>query len=150
MRVFLNEMHDTVRYDPVLRGRILKTIRRFIQYEDIPDAELGVILSGDRHLSELNSRFRNREETTDVLSFPFLSREELEQARTGFKNFILGEIYISVDRALAQAGEDGQSTGETLIYLLVHGLYHLLGYDHDTDTEREKMNSMVDSLLKIV
>ncbi len=81
---------------------------------------LGVLLAGDREMRRVNRTFRGQDETTDVLSFPG------EGAH-------LGDILISVPAARRQAAARGWSTGRELEALLLHGLLHCLGHDHETD-----------------
>lgn len=147
MKVYLNEKHDAVRYNPALRWRIMKSILFFLRKEGYLNAELGIILSGDRHLASLNYRYRDIKGATDVLSFSFAEPGELEKVRETGEDFMLGEIYISVDRAVTQAKEDLQPFEKRVVYLLAHGLYHLIGYDHSTAAEQERMDAMVDHVV---
>ncbi len=80
--------------------------------------ELSLLLTGDEEIRDLNRRFRGKDRPTDVLSFPMDD------------NLLLGDIAISMDRASAQAQEAGTPLETELARLLVHGLLHLLGYDH--------------------
>jgi probable rRNA maturation factor len=101
---------------------------------------LTVAFVRDRVMLELNSRFRGRNRTTDVLSFP---TEEKNQGAKGV-DFIasdseqLGDIVISTDTALRQAKEAGHSFAREVNELVIHGVLHLCGYDHETD--RGQMN----------
>jgi rRNA maturation RNase YbeY len=88
--------------------------------------ELVVLLGGDRLLRRLNRRFRGVDRPTDVLSFP-----DGEGDADGRRR--LGDIAISVEAAAAQARAAGWSLGEVLDRLVVHGVLHLLGYDHERD-----------------
>lgn len=81
------------------------------------------LLTDDRELLRLNSQFLGKDYPTDVLSFPAGSPAE----------DFLGEMAISVDRAVEQAREHGHSTEDEIRILMVHGLLHLLGMDHETD-----------------
>jgi len=85
-----------------------------------------VLLGGDRLLRRLNREFRGMDRTTDVLSFPDGARQPDGSRR-------LGDIAISVDAAAQQAAASGWSLGEVVDRLVVHGVLHLLGYDHETD-----------------
>lgn len=82
------------------------------------DCEVSVLLTGNGRIRELNAVYRKIDRPTDVLSFP------MEDP------YMLGDIVISVEKARAQAGEFGVSLDEEMARLLVHGLLHLLGYDH--------------------
>jgi probable rRNA maturation factor len=86
-----------------------------------PDSEsLGVRFVGDREMRRVNRQFRGKDKTTDVLSFP------------GDEGH-LGDILISVPTARRQAESTGHETGRELKTLLLHGVLHCLGYDHETD-----------------
>jgi probable rRNA maturation factor len=80
------------------------------------------LITGDGELKRLNAQFRKRKYATDVLSFP-----------SGEVRGPIGEIAISADRALAQAAEHGHGVGDEIRVLLLHGVLHLMGFDHETD-----------------
>ena len=82
----------------------------------------------DRAMRDLNGRFRDRHTTTDVLSFP-ADRAEFEKP----SDVGLGDVVISLERAAAQAAEHGLDFESELAQLILHGLLHLCGYDHETD-----------------
>jgi probable rRNA maturation factor len=82
----------------------------------------------DRRIKELNKRFRGFDKPTDVLSFPAETDEFAESREQS-----LGDIAISVERAAAQAKENGLSYEQEIAQLILHGLLHLCGYDHETD-----------------
>lgn len=98
------------------------------------DGGVTVIISDDEHLHQLNERFRQIDRPTDVLSFELDDTEDPEDD-------VLGEIYISIDRARDQAREAGHPLEAEVRHLAVHGTLHLLGYEHDTDAGYEKMRS---------
>ena len=100
-------------------GKLLRSL-------GLPDAELSVLFIGDRAMRTLNHAWRNKDRTTDVLSFP------LRGGRfPHIQPDVLGDIVISVPVAARQAAEAGHSLLIELEQLLVHGLVHLLGYDHE-------------------
>lgn len=86
------------------------------------DAELTVTVSNDRRLHELNRTYRGKDRPTDVLSFPY---DE--------DGGPLGDVIISIDRAVVQAVERGHSLQRELELLTLHGTLHVCGYDHETD-----------------
>jgi probable rRNA maturation factor len=92
----------------------------------IENAEVHLVLTGDRTISELNRRFRDIDGATDVLSFP--DGDELPFGRR-----FLGEVVISLDSARQQAEALGHSEVRELCELALHGTLHLLGYDHVRD-----------------
>jgi rRNA maturation RNase YbeY len=93
---------------------------------EVAGAEVHVLVTGDDRLRELNLRYRDRDEPTDVLSFP-----DGDVLPTGTR--LLGQIVVSLDRARSQAAERGHSELEELQELVLHGTVHLLGYDHAAD-----------------
>lgn len=87
-------------------------------------------------MQELNHGYRNKNETTDVLSFRLAEAESGEIAED-----VLGDVVISLPRAALQAGELQRTTAEEVLFLLIHGVLHLLGYDHE-DVPEEEANRM--------
>jgi probable rRNA maturation factor len=100
-------------------GKLLRSL-------GLPDAELSVLLIGDRAMRTLNHAWRKKDKTTDVLSFSLREGRFLH-----IQPDMLGDIVISVPVAARQADEAGHSLTVELERLLVHGLVHLLGYDHE-------------------
>ncbi len=90
---------------------------------------------GDREMRALNARFRNQPQTTDVLSFPGSGRE-------------LGEVLVAVPLARRQARHYGHPLGDELDLLVVHGLLHLVGYDHHRLADRRRMENMEQRILR--
>ena len=107
-----------------------KIAHRALDVLGLNKAELSIVLVSDAQIRRLNKLYRNKDKPTDVLSFPI--GEKVEDW------LILGDIVISVDTAKRQAKELGYSLEEELKRLLVHGLVHLLGYDHELGGEEEK------------
>lgn len=97
------------------------------------DCELSLLLSDDTYIAELNRRFLSREGPTNVLAFPMRGDE------AGPKTPMLGDIVISVDAALRDAEGVGESLSKTIERLSIHGLLHLLGYDHEGSEEEARM-----------
>ncbi|MBQ3727571.1 MAG: rRNA maturation RNase YbeY, partial [Selenomonadaceae bacterium] len=100
-------------------------------------AELSVTLTDDEHIHALNKKFRGIDRATDGLSFAFRESEEPEVLGADFE--ILGDVIISLERAKVQAEEFGHSFLREVIFLEVHGLLHLLGYDHVEEAARLEM-----------
>ncbi len=93
------------------------------------DGEVALILVGPSEMQGLNREYRGRDEVTDVLAFPIDERDELPSGMPR----LLGDVVICLDRCTEQAAEQGNSPGAELVVLAVHGVLHLLGYDHETD-----------------
>ncbi len=102
------------------------------------DAEVGVTLTDNEYIKELNTKYRNKECSTDVLSFALNEGEEPEIVDGPSVNLI-GDIIISVETAQMQAEEYGHSLERELAFLTVHGMMHLLGYDHIEEEDRIEM-----------
>ena len=96
----------------------------------IPDQAFVVLLTNDRTIRRFNQRFRNTDKATDVLSFPGQGTSE---ETLSFEKEYLGDIIISVETAQRQALDRNHSLERELQILVIHGLLHLLGHDHETD-----------------
>ena len=100
---------------------------------------VGLLLCGDDRIQQLNNQFRGKDRPTNVLSFPQLdddlfSDDALAAINQPVKNFF-GEIAIARETVMAQADELGIEIDDYLAHLFVHGVMHLLGYDHENDQE---------------
>jgi len=108
---------------------------------DLGDAELSVLLTDDATIHPLNARWRGKDRPTDVLSFAQREGETIGQRE------VLGDVVISLQTAARQAAERGHDTEHEVRVLLVHGICHLLGYDHEEDDEAEEMEAIERDLL---
>ena len=115
--------------------RAVETVGRLYGAED---AEVSVTLTDDAHIHVLNRTYRNVDRPTDVLSFALTESEEPEIVGAGMHE-VLGDLVISLERVQAQAKEYGHSRLRELSFLTVHGMLHLLGYDHIEEEERLEM-----------
>jgi rRNA maturation RNase YbeY len=98
----------------------------------VPDVnELNVVITDDKRIRILNREFRRKDKATDVLSFPQLTKAELAGKTRGFVGSYLGDLVISSETTLKQAKEFGVPKQEELLRLVVHGILHLCGYDHE-------------------
>lgn len=107
---------------------------------------MSIILTNKDRIQELNNTYRKINKTTDVLSFPMFEKEELED----FKGIIpepLGDIVISIEKVKEQAEEYGHSFERELSYMVVHGFYHLMGYDHIELSDRKIMREKEENIL---
>lgn len=92
---------------------------------DLRDVELSILLTDDTMISELNRRYLHKNGPTNVLAFP------MRETRPSGEPAMLGDVVISVDTALREATQTGEPVEWTVVRLLVHGILHLLGYDHE-------------------
>ena len=112
------------------------------------EAILSVTLVDNKFIHELNREYRNVDRPTDVISFAFLDGDEQRDEKLhGNGPVPLGDIYISVEKAKAQAEEYGHPLERELFFLFVHGLLHLLGYDHMTKEDEAVMFKLQDEIL---
>jgi probable rRNA maturation factor len=114
-------------------------------------AEVGVVVTGQEMVQQLNRNYRGQDEPTDVLAFS--TREEADGpgfifAPDGLSH--LGEVIISYPQALIQAEEHGHSLKKELTILLIHGLLHLLGYDHEAKAQESQMQAREKELLGLI
>ena len=110
-----------------------ETALKVLQFQGIEEpVSINIILMDDSRIQDLNLRFLGIDNATDVLSFPF------GDPVTGLE-YHLGDIAISLDRVRVQAAKGGHSSKAELRLLVVHGILHLLGFDHDTSTRKATM-----------
>lgn len=109
-------------------------------YELPEQAEVSVVLTDDAYIRQLNNEYRGKDQATDVLSFALNEGEE-PAIIDGSEEDLLGDIIISLETAMRQAEEFGHSVERELAYLTVHGMMHLLGYDHMTDEDKAEMRA---------
>ena len=116
--------------DELLREAALKALQ-LEHLEEIPS--LSVKITGDQEIQELNSAYRGVDKTTDVLSF------EADYYDPDLESRYLGDVVISHPRATAQAEKGGHLVESELQLLVIHGVLHLLGYDHGSAQDKESM-----------
>jgi probable rRNA maturation factor len=104
--------------------KLKKVAQKVLEIVEHGQAELSIALVGNAKMRTLNAKFRKKDYPTDVLSFP--AGDELP---TGVR--LLGDVVISVEKAREQAKQRGRTLNEEMVTLLIHGIVHLLGYDHE-------------------
>jgi probable rRNA maturation factor len=117
---------------PTLAVRLRRSARRVLEALRLPDAELSLLLVSDPVMRTLNRDWRGKDRSTDVLSF---SQREGDGGAPGQ---LLGDVVISVDTARRQAEERGESLVRESERLLIHGVLHLLGYDHEVSEQEAR------------
>ena len=121
-------------------------VARVLTAEGVSQAAVGVVITGDAALRDLNRRYRGEDAPTDVLSFAF-DESTSEFVLPPGESRRLGEVVVSLPTARRQAKQAGHSLERELALLTVHGLLHLLGYDHATGDEERVMRSREAALL---
>lgn len=115
-----------------------------LEAESVSGAELGIVITHDERVRELNREYAGEDKTTDVLSFSLREGEEFVSP-DGVER--LGEVIISYPTAERQAVEAGRPVEDEVAHLLVHGILHLLGYDHAEPEEEREMRAREEALL---
>ena len=137
---------------PLKRSQITTAANQTLEKMDVKgDVRLDVSVIGDRKMRALNKEFRGINKSNDVLSFSF----ELEgKNKTKFVNppdpsyLNLGDVIISYPQLLARAAKENMLVDEMLNLLVVHGILHLLGYDHEIPVEAFDMEKLEDQILE--
>lgn len=142
MEIQIMCQHPTKKMDTRKIKIKLKRILKGLGYHKM---ELSILFTDDNHIAELNRRFLKREGPTNVLAFSM--RGDDKEPET----LMLGDVVISLDAAMRDAKIDDVSLNKTVDRLLIHGLLHLLGYDHEkSDQEARRMEEETERLLKIM
>lgn len=116
--------------------QIKKWARGTFKFLKIKNAAISVAVVDNKTIKKINKKYRNKNKPTDVLSF---SEKDSSRFPCFFKNF-LGEVVMSFEKTVEDAKEDGAAAEQIFKKLLVHGILHLLGYDHEkSKTEEKKM-----------
>lgn len=113
-----------------------KVLYSAIEKEKLENVSFNLIIVDNDYIHELNKNYRNIDRETDVITFALEDEDTLVMPND---ERILGDIYISIDRARSQAEDFGHSLLRELSFLAVHGFYHLLGYDHMTEEDEKVM-----------
>lgn len=114
-----------------------------------PGEEVSVVLCDDDYIRQLNLAYRGKDSPTDVLSFALNEGEE-NPITNGPQENLLGDIIISLDRAVSQAEEYGHSLEREIAFLTLHGMLHLLGYDHEEEEDRREMRAEEEHILRLL
>ncbi len=121
-----------------------KVLYSAMEKEHLENTSFNLIIVDNNYIHELNKNYRGIDRETDVITFAL---EDEDTVIIPDDERILGDIYISLDKARAQAEEYGHSFFRELSFLAVHGFYHLLGYDHQTKEEEKVMFAKQEEVL---
>ena len=108
--------------------------------EEEGPAELSVVLADDALVHRLNRDYRGKDKPTNVLSFALTEAEEPELGEDA--PVMLGDVILAWETVAREAAEQGKTPSDHMTHLVVHGVLHLLGYDHETDDEAEEMEQL--------
>ena len=159
MTIYIENESD-IKLNIPYRKIIEDSINLSLDFEKVPyECEISVTIVDDERIHEINKEFREIDRSTDVLSFPL---NEFEKA-ADWKNFdedkasfnydtgelMLGDIILSAEHIIKQANEYGHTRKRELAFLVIHSILHLLGYDHMTKEDEEKMFSRQRQILDL-
>ncbi|WP_040948383.1 rRNA maturation RNase YbeY [Gorillibacterium massiliense] len=165
LNLVCNNEQDEMEITEALTGLLEKLLQIAGAQEGVEHGEVALTFVDDEEIHRLNNEFRNIDRPTDVLSFPMFEKDEdeprinyddLEEVEnedgTAPDDFTeeepLGDIVISIPRAVAQSEEYGHSVERELGFLFIHGFLHLIGYDHESDDEEREMFAKQESILQ--
>ncbi len=125
-----------------------KVIEACFKQEDLYDYKIyiSIILTDEENIQKINNEYRKMDKPTDVLSFPMFEPSEINEAKK--REEVLGDIIVCMPVVKRQAVEYEHSEEREFAYMLVHGFYHLMGYDHMIEEDKKKMRAKEEEVLK--
>ena len=148
MAVIITNEQDKIEIPAHWEEKINQVTEICFKEEQIPlKAEVDLLFVDNAAIRELNREYRDKDMATDVLSFPmYEAEEEIDDE----EEILFGDIVISLERAQEQCEEYGHSLEREVMYLLVHGLLHLAGYDHIEEEYKKQMRTQEEKLLAVI
>ncbi|MDR0879273.1 MAG: rRNA maturation RNase YbeY [Clostridioides sp.] len=150
MQVIFENRQEKIELGDEIMDKISDIIVECLHYEGYEDdCELSLSFVDNEEIRDLNCEFRGIDKATDVLSFPLFHEDEFEIELDGveFGEVSLGDIVISLERAFEQSLEYGHSIEREVCFLVCHSMFHLLGYDHDTEENTAEMRKREEYIL---
>ena len=131
---------------------VKKVLDKCFEEEGLLDSKLimTITFTTPEEIRKINKKYRKIDKATDVLSFPMFEKDELdEKIKSGDFPYedVLGDVIISIEKVREQANEYGHSFERELSYMLVHGFYHLMGYDHIEEEDKKIMRPKEEKIL---
>ncbi|EJF81378.1 Probable rRNA maturation factor [Candidatus Bartonella washoeensis] len=122
--------------------KALKTTMHHVSLENVI-SEISLLFTDDKHMAKINALWRNKNKPTNVLSFPALPLKAGDRPGP-----MLGDIIIARETVVLEAEKEGKSFQDHLTHMIVHGVLHLLGYNHETDDEAHHMEKLEREILQ--
>ncbi len=146
--IIYQEIEQKEEYNKIIE----KVLSKCFEEEKITNSKLNITitLTTPKNIQKINKEYRNVDRATDVLSFPMFEKEELKikiENEEYEHEDILGDIIISIEKVKEQAEEYEHSFERELSYMVVHGFYHLMGYDHIEEKDKKDMRIKEDKIL---
>ena len=133
-------------YNDVPKSYITSVVRKTLKQLTLDNVSVSIIVSDNEFIKKINADYRKKNYPTDVISFAYREQPFPEIKE---ENEVLGDIYISAEKAAEQSEEIGHSLKDEFARLLVHGILHLIGYDHEKGKkEEQRMQEMEDYILE--
>lgn len=144
MEIYIDNRQIKILLDENIKDIVNNVVKECLDYEEFgSNYEISVSFVDNDEIKELNKRFRGKDIETDVLSFPMNDELEGEDYLP-----ILGDIIISMEKANIQAKEYDHSLEREIAYLTAHSMFHLMGYDHLTEEEKNIMRKKEKEVMK--
>ena len=146
-------VYKEIKQEPVYEEIVRNVFEKCFEEENIQNTKMyiTVTFTNPENIQKINKEYRNIDKPTDVLSFPMFEKEEIQEKIKNndfLHEDILGDIIISIEKVQEQAREYGHSFERELSYMLVHGFYHLMGYDHIEEKDKKEMRTKEEKILK--
>jgi probable rRNA maturation factor len=113
----------------------------------MPETEITIVLTDDAAVQALNAEWRGKDQPTNVLSFPAATSREIARARAGGPPLLLGDVVLALETCRREAADEGKPLADHMAHLVVHGVLHLLGHDHATEPEADRMEALEVAIL---
>lgn len=138
------DIEENKKYEEIINT----VVKKCFEEENLQSKNLyiNIILTNPKNIKEINKQYRNIDKETDVLSFPMFEKEEIPNIEGDIPD-VLGDIVISIERVKEQANEYRHTFERELSYMVVHGFYHLMGYDHMVEEEKNIMRQKEENIL---
>lgn len=148
IEIEFRDIEENEEYEDIIK-RVVETCYNEEKMQEA-NLSISIILTTPENIKEINTKYRNIEKETDVLSFPMFEKEEINEMILNKNNIpeVLGDIIVSIEKVKEQAKEYGHSFERELSYMIVHGFYHLMGYDHIEEKDKIKMRPKEEKILE--
>jgi len=149
----INVLFDEGFEGAIDEGFLREVAANALTAEKQSDAEMGILVTGQEKMRQIHKEYMGEDEPTDVLSFAMKEKGPADAPDFVFPSgdaVHLGEVIISYPQAEMQAVERGHSARKEVAILLIHGVLHLLGYDHDQSEHQKKMQAREKAILKLI
>ena len=149
VQINYNNIEENEEYNKIINT----VVKKCFEEEGLDNIKIyiNIILTNPEEIKRINKEYRNIDKETDVLSFPMFQKEEIEgliKKKENIVTDILGDVVISIPRVYEQAEEYNHSFERELSYMVVHGFYHLMGYDHMEEEEKKILRQKEENVLQ--